>query len=128
MFKDERANSTETTDSPTSLSQASRIGSQLALNGRISGRDDLLIEGRFKGHIELNQGSLVIARGAKVEADIRVKFLTLQGELKGNVDADERILVAETATLTGDITAARVSIMNGARFKGAIRIKNSVST
>lgn len=128
MPNDERRGSTEAADGPVPMPHASRIGSQLTLNGRIDGQDDLLIEGRFKGHIELTRGSLIIAKGARVEADIRVKFLTLQGELKGNVDADERILVAETATLTGDITAVRVSIMNGARFKGAIRIKNSAST
>lgn len=128
MPKDESRGRTEQAEGPTPMAHASRIGSQLTVDGRITGREDLLIEGRFKGRIELTRGSLVITRGARVEADVRVKFLTLQGELKGNIDAEERVLVAETATLTGDITAARVSIMNGARFKGAIKIKTNAST
>jgi len=100
-----------------------RLGSTIVLNGDIEAHEDILIEGRFQGKIVLPSGTLTVAKGAKVEADIRVRSLLLQGELKGTVRAAEKAVIAETAEMAGDVITPKITIANGARFAGAIRMK-----
>jgi cytoskeletal protein CcmA (bactofilin family) len=100
-----------------------RLGSTLSFTGSLEGHEDVVIEGRFQGKIILPSGSLTIARGAKVEAEVRVRSLTVHGELSGPVAAAERVMISETAQMRGDIQTAKISISNGARFKGGIKIE-----
>jgi len=103
--------------------QASRFGSTLSFNGSLEGQEDIVIEGRYKGKISLPSSSLTIARGAKVEAEVRVRNLIIHGQLTGTVSASERTAISETAQMSGDIQTAKISISNGARFKGGIKIE-----
>lgn len=99
-----------------------RIGSSLHLKGELSGEEDLFIEGKFKGKIELLNSNLLIGHSAKVEADIQVKNITIEGSVQGNVYALEKVFISEEGQMMGDIIASRISIMDGARFKGSIKM------
>jgi len=99
------------------------LGSTVNLTGDIEAHEDMLIEGRLQGKITVPSGTLTIAKGAKVEAEIRVRALVLHGELKGTVRAAERTLIAETAEMNGDVITPKITIANGARFSGGIRMK-----
>jgi cytoskeletal protein CcmA (bactofilin family) len=103
--------------------QATRLGSTLFFHGSLEGQEDTVIEGRYKGKITLPSSSLTIARGAKVEAEVQVRSLTVHGQLTGTVAAAERVVISETAQMSGDIQTAKISISNGARFKGGIKIE-----
>lgn len=100
-----------------------RLGSTLSFTGSLEGHEDTVIEGRFQGKITLPSGSLTIARGAKVEAEVQVRSLIVHGELTGAVAAAEKVMISETAEMRGDIQTAKISISNGARFKGGIKIQ-----
>ena len=100
-----------------------RLGSTVVLNGDIEAHEDVLIEGRIQGKITLPSGTLTVAKGAKVEAEVRVRALVLHGELKGTVRAGEKAVISETAEMNGDIITPKITIANGARFVGAIRMK-----
>ena len=100
-----------------------RLGSTVVLTGDIEAHEDMLVEGRVHGKITVPSGTLTIAKGAKVEAEIRVRALVLHGELKGTARAGERVLVSETADMTGDVITPKITIANGARFSGGIRMK-----
>ncbi len=100
-----------------------RLGSTAVLNGDIEAHEDMLVEGRVNGKITIPSGTLTVAKGAKVEAEIRVKALVLNGELKGTVRAGERTLISETAEMTGDVITPKINIANGAKFSGSIRMK-----
>lgn len=104
---------------------ATKLGSTSSFNGTLEGHEDTVIEGRFQGKIILPSSSLTISRGAKVEAEVKVRALTLNGELSGTVTAAERVLISETARMSGDIRTARISISSGAQFKGGIKIEKS---
>lgn len=99
-----------------------RIGSSLHLKGELSGEEDLFIEGKVKGKIELLNSNLLIGRSAKVEADIQVKNITIEGSVQGNVYALEKVFISEEGQMIGDIIAPRISIMDGAQFKGSIKM------
>jgi cytoskeletal protein CcmA (bactofilin family) len=100
-----------------------RLGSTTVLTGDIEAHEDMLIEGRVQGKIIVPSGTLTIAKGAKVEAEIKTRALVLNGELKGTVHAGEKALIAETAEMVGDIITPKITIANGARFTGGIRMK-----
>jgi cytoskeletal protein CcmA (bactofilin family) len=100
-----------------------RLGSTAVLNGDIEAHEDIHVEGRVQGKITLPSGTLTVAKGGRVEAEVRVRSLVLLGELKGTVRAAEKAVIAETADMTGDLIAPRITIANGARFSGGIRMK-----
>ncbi|MGZ5440004.1 MAG: bactofilin family protein [Candidatus Aminicenantales bacterium] len=100
-----------------------RLGSTAVVTGDIEAHEDMLIEGRVVGKIIVPSGTLTIAKGAKVEAEIRARSLVLHGELKGTVRAGEKTVISETAEMNGDVITPKITIANGARFSGGIRMK-----
>jgi cytoskeletal protein CcmA (bactofilin family) len=100
-----------------------RLGSTAVLTGDVEAHEDMLIEGRVNGKITVPSGTLTIAKGAKVEGEIRVKAFVLNGEFKGTVRAGERTVISETADMTGDVITPKITIANGAKFSGGIRMK-----
>jgi cytoskeletal protein CcmA (bactofilin family) len=100
-----------------------RLGSTIVLTGDIEAHEDLLIEGRVQGKITIPSGTLTVAKGGRIEAEVKVRALVLHGELKGTVRAAEKAVIAETGEMTGDIITPKITIANGARFSGGIRMK-----
>jgi len=100
-----------------------RLGSTIVLNGEVEAHEDMLVEGRFQGKITIPSGTLIVAKGARVEADVRVRALVLHGELKGTVRAAEKAVISETAEMNGDVITPKITIASGARFAGGIRMK-----
>ena len=96
---------------------------RIVLNGDLEAHEDMVVEGRIQGKITLPSGTLTVAKGGQVEAEVRVRSLVLHGELKGTVRAGEKALISETAEMTGDIITPKITIANGARFSGGIRMK-----
>ena len=125
MNKDETGPADPSSESRPTSGVGTRIGSSLEINGEVKGHESVVVEGRIKGSVTLPSGTLTIVRGAKAQAEIKVKELVVRGDLEGNVTAGDRVQLTETAQMTGDITAARVSITSGARFKGKIKITKS---
>ncbi len=102
--------------------RASRLGASLSVHGEITGSEDLVLRGPFKGLIGLTGGTLYIAEQAEVEAEVDAVNVIIHGALNGNVKASGRVFVASTARMNGNISAAQISIQDGARFKGAIQM------
>lgn len=102
---------------------ASHIGKGLSFKGDIAGGEDLVVDGRVTGTIDLGPHDLTVRPEGRVEADVRARNATVQGELVGNVVAAERVFITETGRMKGDVVAATVSILAGAQFKGAIRME-----
>jgi cytoskeletal protein CcmA (bactofilin family) len=73
-----------------------------------------------EGKIDLPQHSVVIGRSGRVTADIHAKLVSVEGEVRGNLFAGEQILIRRTATMLGNLTAPRVSLEDGCRFKGSV--------
>jgi cytoskeletal protein CcmA (bactofilin family) len=102
---------------------ASRIGSGLSFRGDILGGEDLIVDGRVTGTIDLGPHDLIVPQGGRVEADVRARNVTVHGELVGNVIASERAFISDTGRMKGDVVAPSVSVLAGAQFKGAIRME-----
>ena len=103
-----------------------RLGPAVTIQGELTGSEPVLVEGRFQGKIVLSR-DLTIAKGARVEAEVRATNVLVYGEVVGNIFAAERVVIMETGQVRGDITAARVSINDGAQFRGGIKMEKTAA-
>ena len=104
----------------------SRIGASLSFNGELHGQEDIMIEGQFQGKIDLKNHNLKIEQGGKVKANVQVKNITINGEVNGNIYASGKVYISKEGQLSGDIYAPRISIADGAQFKGSVKMKEGV--
>ena len=103
-------------------SDAAVIGSSIQINGDLRGDEDLRIEGNVSGTVELKNSILTIGKEGKVKADVYAKSIAVDGETRGDLYATERVSVHVNARVQGNIIAPKVSIEEGAHFKGSIEM------
>lgn len=98
------------------------IGKSLVIKGEVTGSESLYIDGRVEGSINLPGNRVTVGRNGVVSANITAREIVVLGKVRGNVNASDRFDIRSEGSLTGDIVAQRVSIEEGAFFKGAIEI------
>jgi cytoskeletal protein CcmA (bactofilin family) len=98
------------------------IGSSIQINGDLRGDEDLRIEGNVSGTVKLTNSALTIGKEGKVTADVYAKSIAVDGETKGDLYATECVSIHANAKVQGNIIAPRVSIEEGAHFKGSIEM------
>lgn len=96
------------------------IGPTVHIVGDVRSDEDLLIEGRIDGSLQIGNAALTIGPRGRLEADVRGKTITIRGEVHGTISAAERIDIAASASVKGDLSANHVIIAEGATFNGRI--------
>ncbi|MGD9021776.1 MAG: polymer-forming cytoskeletal protein [Lysobacterales bacterium] len=100
--------------------KAAIIGAGIRINGDISGDDNLLIEGQVEGKIRLDAHQVEIGPDGKVKADITARVIRIAGEVRGDVTGIEKVIILCTGNVHGNIVAPRMTLEDGALFKGSI--------
>ncbi len=90
--------------------------------GQIFSKEDLYVDGDVEGTIECQDNKLTVGPNGKLQAGVRAREVVVLGQVKGNVEANDRIDIRKDARLVGDIKTARIVIEDGAYFKGSIDI------
>jgi cytoskeletal protein CcmA (bactofilin family) len=108
--------------SPPVATDPTRIDKSLEVNGEVIGSESLYIDGKVKGTINLPGSRVTIGRNGQVSADICAREVVVLGEVQGNIDASERVNITSEGSLIGDVIAQRVSIAEGAFFRGVVDI------
>ena len=96
------------------------IGKSIVINGELSGSEDLTIEGRVDGKIELRDHVLTIGSNGRITAQVTAKSIIVLGHVTGNLVASEKVDLRESGSVEGDIVAPRVAIADGSHFRGSI--------
>ena len=99
------------------------IGASIRIVGDVTGDEDLTIFGKVDGKIVLPKHSVTIGQSGRVKADIQAKFVSVAGEVHGNLVAAEQIVIRKTATMLGNLTAPRVGLEDGCRFRGSVEME-----
>lgn len=99
------------------------IGKSLFVKGELSGSESLYIDGKVEGAINLPGNRVTIGRNGQVAASIAAREIVVLGKVRGNCQASDRVDIRSEGSLTGDVVAARISIEDGAFFKGGIDIR-----
>jgi cytoskeletal protein CcmA (bactofilin family) len=98
----------------------SAVTSGLRIHGEISGTSDLYIEGEAHGKIHLATSRVTIGPKGRVQADIEGREIVVQGSVKGNMKASERIRLGNSSRVRGSLLAPAVAIDEGARLRGKV--------
>ena len=97
-----------------------KIGKSIFIKGEVSGGQDLIIDGRVEGEIQLKENQVTIGENGKISGEIHAKTIVIHGEVVGNMFAGEKLEIKASGALKGDITSPRLIIDDGAYFKGSI--------
>lgn len=104
---------------PATTGAVSVLGPGVSIDGTISGKQNLVVEGHVKGSLDLGS-DLRIAPGARVEATVHALNVTVEGTVTGDISADRKIELLSTARVDGNIKAPKIVVSEGARFRGSV--------
>ena len=107
----------------TTTADQATIGKSLVIKGEVTGSESLYIDGRVEGSINLSGNRVTVGRNGVVAANINAREIVVLGKVRGNLTASDRVDIRSDGSLTGDVIAARISIEDGAYFKGGIDIR-----
>src|SRR5580692_1161058 len=106
-----------------STGEQATISKGLFIKGEITGSESLYIDGKIEGSLNLPGNRVTVGRNGQVAANITAREIVVLGKVKGNVTATDRVDIRAEGSLSGDVAAARISIEDGAFFKGGIDIR-----
>jgi cytoskeletal protein CcmA (bactofilin family) len=114
-----------TSSSASPAGEQASISKGLSIKGEITGTESLFIDGKIEGSINIPGNRVTVGKNGVVNASISAREIVVLGKLKGNVTATDRVDIRAEGALTGDVAAARISIEDGAFFKGGIDIRKA---
>lgn len=98
------------------------IGPSIQIDGTLRGQEDLFVEGEVTGTIQLQNHTLTIGTQGKIKADVYAHTVFVEGSMDGDLFGSEQVIVRKSAKVRGNITSPRVSLEDGASFKGSIEM------
>ena len=107
----------------TTTADQATIGKSLVIKGEVTGSESLYIDGRVEGSINLPGNRVTVGRNGVVSANISAREIVVLGKVRGNMTASDRVDIRNEGSLIGDVVAQRISIEDGAFFKGGIDIR-----
>ena len=98
------------------------IGPSIKIKGDVSGDEDLLIQGKIEGKVKLGKHNVTIGSDGHVKADVHGRIVVVEGQVEGDLHAKEQIVLRHSARVEGSIAAPRVTLEDGAVFRGGIEM------
>jgi cytoskeletal protein CcmA (bactofilin family) len=98
------------------------IGPSIHIEGRLRGQEDVFIEGEVTGTIQLQNNTLTVGAEGKIKADVYANTVYVEGSMEGDLFGSEQVIIRKSAKVRGNITSPRVSLEDGATFKGSIEM------
>lgn len=105
---------------PPSKGRVASLGPSISISGSLSGKEDLIIEGAVEGEITVRDHQVTVSETGRVKADVFGRSIYIEGQVEGNLFGDEQVVIRESGRVRGNVTAPRVNLENGAKFKGSI--------
>ena len=104
------------------MGTVAHIGPSISIKGEVRAQEPLTIAGRVDGTIDVSGHPLTVTESATVEADIMAHTIVIAGTVDGHLSAEERIVVQQTATLNGEVSAPALTVHEGATVQGKFEI------
>ena len=101
-------------------SQLASIGPSIHFKGELTGEEGLIIDGKVEGTIDLKGNQLIIGNNGEIKADVYAQTIIVNGSLTGELHGKEKVHISQTGKVQGNIFSPRVSLEDGAKFKGSI--------
>lgn len=104
-----------------------RIGKSVVICGEVKGSEDLIVDGRVEGTVDLSESRLTIGPNANVAADLCAKDILILGQVHGNVIATGRVELRAGCVMEGDIRALRLAVEDNAVFRGKVDLTQNAA-
>ncbi len=114
-------------DARPSARDVVHIGKLVVIRGELTGGEDLTVEGRVEGRIDLPDNILTVGPHGRITAEVYAKQVIVLGEILGNVRAAEKVDIRDHGSVNGDISAPKVAIAEGAHFKGSVDMQRTAA-
>jgi cytoskeletal protein CcmA (bactofilin family) len=95
------------------------IGAGITIEGEVATDEDVVVQGTIRGKLSAKE-SVSIEEGANVEADVSGGAMRVAGSVTGNIQSTDRVDLQAGARVVGNVKAARITIADGAQFKGNV--------
>ena len=105
---------------PHAPEDITRIGKGVVIEGEVKGGEDLVIDGKVDGTIELRQHTLTVGPTGRVKAELSAKSVVVLGKVNGRIQASERVSIGETGSVEGALSAPRLVMADGAQLQGRV--------
>lgn len=96
------------------------IGPKIRFKGELVGEEDLLIQGQIDGTVDLRGNNLTIGNQGVIKANVLAKTIVVEGTVEGDIFGQERISIRSSSNVKGNLVAERVTLEDGAKFRGSI--------
>lgn len=123
-----RSSSSTPHHQPSRSDKLVNIGQSIEIKGELTGNEDLIIDGRVEGKIDLKDHNLTIGKNGRIRAEIHANSVTVHGEVVGDINADDKVEIAPSGSVQGDLRAPRVALADGSSFKGSIDMGRTSSS
>jgi len=98
------------------------IGSTVVIDGNITSAENLIIEGKVSGTITATGHEVTVGQSGQLKANISAKIVRIEGKIEGDISGGEKVIISKTGNVLGNIDAPRVTLEDGAKFKGSIEM------
>ena len=98
------------------------VGKSVLFKGDLTSSEDLTVDGRVEGTIELREHHLTIGPDADIRANIIARTVTIFGSVTGTITASDKVDISKTGSLEGNIVAARLAMADGAIMRGRVDV------
>ena len=105
-----------------SIGGKTMIGSTVVIDGNITSAEDLIIEGKVSGTITATGHEVTVGQAGQLNANISAKTVRIEGRVEGDISGCEKVIISKTGNVLGNIDAPRVTLEDGAKFKGSIEM------
>ena len=95
------------------------IGAGITIEGEVTTDEDVVVHGTIRGKLNARDG-VTVEQGAVVEADVTGGPLSVAGSITGNIVSSDRVDLQSGARVVGNVKATRITIADGAQFKGNV--------
>jgi cytoskeletal protein CcmA (bactofilin family) len=100
------------------------IASDMTVIGDLETDGVVRVEGRVRGTVRVGS-QVLVAQGAVIEGDLFAHEAVISGQVKGAIHAKERVELQATAHVSGDVLTPRISIIEGARITGEVKMDSN---
>jgi len=109
-----------TTTSNLAPGKRALVGAATAVRGQVSAGEDIWIEGQLEGELHAAAHQVTISPGGRVRAQVRARTVIVEGELHGDVFAEQQVVLRSGSRVHGDLRAPRVALEEGCFFQGNV--------
>jgi len=100
------------------------IGESIIVVGDVSGKEDILINGTVEGDLNFRENDIFVGKTGHVNANVTAKIIIVEGDVRGELRANEQVKIKPSGKVTGDIRAPRVELDDGCQFKGSVDMED----